>query len=136
MTHAKGVFRRYVLLTLFFCCTLLQPAIPKLLRLFEVSYPKIHTLAVLVSLLPMVLGAMITPELFSPLIPQKILATFESLPNPAMYPQYTDRTVGDLQFFVPDLWTPGFFPATGYALNTRTKKLCGATPQNKLGVAD
>jgi len=74
-------------------------------------------------------------ELFSPLIPAKVLKTFEALPKPVQYPQYTDSSVGKWQFFVPDTWTSGFFPVTAYALNTR-KNLCGATPANGLGTAD
>lgn len=74
-------------------------------------------------------------ELFSPLIPEKVFKTFEALPNPAQYPQYTDSSVGKWQYFVPDTWTSGFFPVTAYALNTR-KNLCGATPANGLGTAD
>ncbi|KAF9448915.1 glycoside hydrolase family 88 protein [Macrolepiota fuliginosa MF-IS2] len=84
---------------------------------------------------PTVLGATVPPELFSPLVPQKILATFQNLPNPTKYPQYTDQTVGAWQLFSPDTWTSGFFPATGYALNTR-KSLCGATSSNGLDIAD
>ena len=65
------------------------------------------------------------PELFSPVISDKILATFNaSLPQPARYPQYTDRTDGVWLFFNPDTWTSGFLPATGYALNKR-KLICG-----------
>lgn len=94
-----------------------------------------HALAALVLLTPNVLGATVPSELFSPLIPQKVLATFKSLPKPAQYPQYTDQEAGDWQFFAPDTWTSGFFPSTGYALNRR-KELCGATSSNQLGVAD
>lgn len=74
-------------------------------------------------------------QLFSPLIPQKVLATFNALPSPVQYPQYTDTTTGKWQYFTPWTWTSGFFPVTGYALNTR-KTLCGGTPANGLGVAD
>lgn len=77
----------------------------------------------------------IPAQLFSPLVPQKVLATFKSLPNPVQYPQWTDGTTGRWVLFNPDTWTSGFFPATGYALNTR-KHLCGATPENGLGSAD
>ncbi|KAH7889976.1 glycoside hydrolase family 88 protein [Phlebopus sp. FC_14] len=62
-------------------------------------------------------------ELYSPLIPQKVLATASSQQSPAKYPQYTDRVVGQWQWFLPDTWTSGFFPATLYELNTRTQ-LC------------
>lgn len=73
-------------------------------------------------------------QLFSPLVPQKVLATFKASPNPIQYPQYT--TIGGTwQFFSPNTWTSGFFPVTGYELNTRAK-LCPATPQNALGIAD
>lgn len=73
-------------------------------------------------------------QLFSPLVPQKVLATFKALPNPTKYPQYT-TTTGTWQYFSPDTWTSGFFPVTGYEVNTR-RKLCGATPANGLGIAD
>ncbi|KAJ3564120.1 hypothetical protein NP233_g8509 [Leucocoprinus birnbaumii] len=96
---------------------------------------KMHALAALVLLAPTVLGATVPAELFSPLIPQKVLATFKALPNPVQYPQYTDQNAGKWQYFAPDTWTSGFFPATGYALNTR-KQLCGATQSNQLGIAD
>ncbi|KAF8652756.1 hypothetical protein AX16_004252 [Volvariella volvacea WC 439] len=72
-------------------------------------------------------------QLFSPLIPQKVLATFQRLPNPIQYPQWTDRTNGLWALFNPDTWTSGFFPATLYALNTR-KQLCGTS--NGIGAAD
>jgi len=76
----------------------------------------------------------VNSELFSSLVPQKVLATFNALPNPIKYPQYT-TTTGTWQYFSPDTWTSGFFPATGYALNTR-KKLCSASDANGLGTAD
>ncbi|KAG6845713.1 hypothetical protein H0H87_004979 [Tephrocybe sp. NHM501043] len=73
-------------------------------------------------------------ELYSPIIPQKILATFNALPNPVKYPQWTN-TSGTWQYFSPDTWTSGFFPSTPYALNER-RSLCPATPENGLGIAD
>ncbi|TFK43016.1 glycoside hydrolase family 88 protein [Crucibulum laeve] len=88
-------------------------------------------------LLPLSGAAAATPptQLFSPLIPAKVLATFGALPKPIQYPQYTDTSAGKWLYFIPDTWTSGFFPTTPYALNTR-KTLCGATPQNGLGSAD
>ncbi|KAJ7090355.1 glycoside hydrolase family 88 protein [Mycena belliarum] len=74
-------------------------------------------------------------QLFSRLIPQKVLATAKSLPVPIQYPQYTDTSHGNWIDFDPDTWTSGFFPATLYALNTR-KALCGATPSNGLSAGD
>lgn len=74
-------------------------------------------------------------QLFSPLIPLKVSNTFALLPSPIQYPQYTDTTAGKWILFDPNLWTSGFFPVTGYALNTRLA-LCGATPANGLGMAD
>lgn len=62
-------------------------------------------------------------ELFSPLVAQKVLATAQNVQNPPKYPQWTDRDQGAWQFFLPDTWTTGFFPATLYALNTRAS-LC------------
>ncbi|KAJ7221714.1 glycoside hydrolase family 88 protein [Mycena pura] len=75
------------------------------------------------------------PQLFSNLIPQKVLATYKSLPSPVQYPQYTDTSVGHWLDFSPDTWTSGFFPTTLYALNTR-KSICGATAVNGLTAAD
>lgn len=81
------------------------------------------------------LGSALPEQLFSSSIPIKVAATFGALPNPVQYPQYTDSTAGDWQYFVPNTWTSGFFPATGYALDTR-QRLCGATPANALGTAN
>ncbi|PPQ67671.1 hypothetical protein CVT25_012699 [Psilocybe cyanescens] len=75
------------------------------------------------------------PELFSSDIPTKVLATFKALPRSIQYPQYTDTGPGKWLYFSPNTWTSGFFPVTGYALNTR-KQLCGATPVNGLNNAD
>ncbi|KAF7353694.1 Glycoside hydrolase family 88 protein [Mycena venus] len=80
-------------------------------------------------------GQTVPAQLFSNLIPQKVLATAKALPAPIQYPQYTDTSVGDWQYFVPDTWTSGFFPTTLYALNTR-KTICGATAANGLGAAN
>ncbi|KAJ7118790.1 glycoside hydrolase family 88 protein [Mycena epipterygia] len=84
---------------------------------------------------PLIATQTVPAQLFSSLIPQKVLATAKLLPAPIQYPQYTDTSVGDWLDFVPDTWTSGFFPTTLYALNTR-KTLCGATPANGLSVAD
>ena len=75
-----------------------------------------------------------TPLLVSSLIPQKVLATFNALPNPVKYPEYT-TTDGIWQYFSPDTWTSGFFPASLYALNTRFG-LCYSSATNGLGGAD
>ncbi|KIJ69657.1 glycoside hydrolase family 88 protein [Hydnomerulius pinastri MD-312] len=72
---------------------------------------------------PDVSGLTWPSELYSSLIPQKVLATANTQHNPPQYPQYTDRIVGEWQWFSPDTWTSGFFPATLYELNTRTQ-LC------------
>jgi hypothetical protein len=61
------------------------------------------------------------PELFSPCIYLKVLNTFESLPNPIKYPEYTDSIAGKWLDFAPDTWTSGFLPATAYALHTRNR---------------
>lgn len=66
---------------------------------------------------------LIPSELFSPLISQKVLATAQTNRSPPQYPQWTDRTSGQWQWFSPDTWTIGFFPSTLYALDTRNK-LC------------
>ncbi|KIM49493.1 glycoside hydrolase family 88 protein [Hebeloma cylindrosporum] len=79
--------------------------------------------------------AAIPSELFASLLPQKVLDTFNALPSPIQYPQYTDTVAGEWVYFSPDTWTSGFLPTIGYAMNTR-KALCGATPTNGLGSAD
>ncbi|EMD34410.1 glycoside hydrolase family 88 protein [Gelatoporia subvermispora B] len=66
------------------------------------------------------------PELFSPLIAQKIATIAAAIPSPMMYPQYTDRVEGVWQYFKPDEWTTGFFPATLYAMHQRAQ-LCPST---------
>ncbi|KAF9265801.1 glycoside hydrolase family 88 protein [Marasmius fiardii PR-910] len=65
-------------------------------------------------------------ELYSPLIPQKVLRSYSSLPSPIQYPQWTDQSVGKWDYFVPDTWTSGFFPATLYEMHNR-QNLC---PEN------
>lgn len=77
--------------------------------------------------------ATIPPELFSPLVTQKVLATAKTPPNPIQFPQYTDATVGNWLLFNPDTWTTGFFPATLYEMNRR-QKLCG--DKHGVGSAD
>ncbi|KAJ8522658.1 hypothetical protein ONZ45_g784 [Pleurotus djamor] len=71
------------------------------------------------------------PELFSPLVAQKILATAKTLPNPMRFPQFTDSSAGKWQLFNPDTWTSGFFPVTLYEMNRR-QMLCG----NSKGLGD
>lgn len=73
-------------------------------------------------------------QLYSPLVPGKILAATNALPASIQYPQFT-TTAGRWRLFAPDTWTSGFHPATLYALHQRTK-LCGATNSNGLGAAD
>ncbi|KAJ7043078.1 glycoside hydrolase family 88 protein [Mycena alexandri] len=92
----------------------------------------VYLLAVLA---PLVAAQTVPAQLYSGLIPQKVLATAKSLPAAIQYPQYTDTSVGHWLDFVPDTWTSAFFPTTLYALNTR-QKLCGATPSNGLAAAN
>lgn len=76
-------------------------------------------------LLPFLTRAATPPaELYSPLIGQKVL-TIASNESVGLYPEYTDRTQGIWKYFDPNTWTTGFFPATLYALNTRSQ-LCSA----------
>jgi hypothetical protein len=86
------------------------------------------------SVILLVKSAKPPPELFHPLVPKKVLATFQALSNPIKYPQYT-TTNGIWEHFNPDTWTSGFLPATGYAINKR-KTLCGVSDANGLGAAD
>ena len=68
------------------------------------------------------------PELFSPLVTQKFLATAQTQQNPPEYPQYTTHT-GVWDYFVPDTWTSGFFPVALYALRDRAT-LCPSSGLN------
>ena len=85
------------------------------------------------STLPFVLAG-VSPDLFSSLIAEKSLATFNALPSPIEYPQYTEIT-GEWMYFTSNTWTSAFFPSSLYLLNTRAK-LCGATASNGLRTAD
>jgi len=93
-----------------------------------------HSLICISTLFVIASAAKPPVELFSPLVPQKVLATLNALPVPTKYPQYTNRE-GTWLYFSPNSWTSGFFPATAYALNTR-KDLCGASDANGLDAAD
>ncbi|KAK0442846.1 glycoside hydrolase family 88 protein [Armillaria borealis] len=79
------------------------------------------------------LAQIVATNLYSPLIPSKVLATANKLNN--KFPQYTDSSAGVWKLFSADKWTSGFFPATLYALEKR-KALCGATSANRLNAAD
>ncbi|KAH8995827.1 d-4,5 unsaturated-glucuronyl hydrolase-like protein [Lactarius hatsudake] len=60
------------------------------------------------------------PQLFSPLIAQKLLTSAQRTPGiPISYPQYTTRDTGVWLYFGADTWTSGFLPATFYALAER-----------------
>ncbi|KAF9258051.1 glycoside hydrolase family 88 protein [Marasmius fiardii PR-910] len=73
-------------------------------------------------------------ELLSPLIPQKLQNTFNSLPQPVQYPQYTDSSrPGKWLFFVPDTWTSAFFPTTLYEMDRR-QTLCGGSNVSGVGI--
>ncbi|KAI5119103.1 hypothetical protein M0805_004873 [Coniferiporia weirii] len=67
------------------------------------------------------------PELFSPLIYEKFLATASNEPNPAQYPEYTDTVKGVWDYFSPNTWTTGFFPAGLYELHRRQSLCLGAS---------
>ncbi|KAH8832000.1 glucuronyl hydrolase [Flagelloscypha sp. PMI_526] len=76
----------------------------------------------------------VPPELYSSIIPQKVLATYQKIPDPIQYPQIT-TTSGTWQLSGADQWTSGFFPAIVYALEERTR-LCGASESNGLNIAN
>ncbi|KAH9034051.1 d-4,5 unsaturated-glucuronyl hydrolase-like protein [Lactarius deliciosus] len=60
------------------------------------------------------------PQLFSPLIAQKLLASAQRTPGiPTSYPQYTTRDTGVWLYFGADTWTSGFLPTAFYALAER-----------------
>ncbi|KAF4604214.1 hypothetical protein EYR40_001397 [Pleurotus pulmonarius] len=64
------------------------------------------------------------PELFSPLVAQKVLAAAKAPLSPILFPQYTDAAVGKWLLFNGDAWATSFFPATLYEMHRR-QKLCG-----------
>jgi hypothetical protein len=67
------------------------------------------------------------PQLFSPLIAQKLLACTQLTQGvPTSYPQYTTRDTGVWRYFGADTWTSGFLPATFYALAERAS-ICPGT---------
>ncbi|KAG9040195.1 hypothetical protein FRB95_000124 [Tulasnella sp. JGI-2019a] len=69
----------------------------------------------------------IPPELYSPLITQKLLAVAQNVSNPLQYPEYTTPPpygdkIGRWQYFPTDTWTNGFFPASLALLAERAQK--------------
>ncbi len=78
------------------------------------------------------LAQIVATNLYSSLIPTKVLATANELNN--KFSQYTD-SAGVWKLFSADKWTSGFFPVTLYALEKR-KALCKATSANGLDAAD
>lgn len=83
-----------------------------------------RNLIVAVLAVPLALATTVPPELFSPLVARKVLATANTLPSPIQYPQYTDATTGNWLLFNSDAWSSGFFPSTLYEMHRR-QKLCG-----------
>lgn len=65
------------------------------------------------------------PELFSPLIAQKLLATATNVTTsstsgvPTLFPHCTTRDTGKWLYSAPEWWTSGFLPATLYAMHER-----------------
>lgn len=65
-------------------------------------------------------------ELYSQLVSSKILATAQDRRDGKSYPHNTDRVNGIWNYVHTDWWTSGFFPATLYSMNRRSK-LCPKT---------
>ena len=83
---------------------------------------------------------LLPPELFSPLITQKLFATARLAQSVrGSYPQYTTRDTGEWLFFGADTWTSGFLPATFYALAERAalcpRSMNGTTRKRWLDIA-
>ncbi|KAF9533880.1 glycoside hydrolase family 88 protein [Crepidotus variabilis] len=95
---------------------------------------KLQIIALKISILVSHVLAAAPAQLFSPLVAQKVHNTFKLLPNPLQFPHTTDSTKGAWGLVDPNWWTSGFFPGTGYLMNTR-KALCG-DPTNELGTTD
>lgn len=94
-------------------------------------------LLALASILPSLVQCATFPEeLFSPLIPSKILAASSKVPSDlSSMPYEADTATGKYGLHGIDWWTSGYFPATPYAVYTRSQ-LCEPTEQNGLGSAD
>lgn len=86
------------------------------------------SLFVLLAVASSVFSATVPPELYSPLISSKVLATAQAQGgNPTQYPQNTDQgPLGAWQYYTADQWTSGFFPDLIYKLNVRAE-LCPST---------
>ena len=97
-------------------------------------------LCVMLFLAPAFGYPLLPPELFSPLIAQKLFATARLAQSvPGSYPQYTTRDTGEWLFFGADTWTSGFLPATFYALAERAalcpRSMHGTTREQWLDIA-
>jgi hypothetical protein len=81
---------------------------------------------IIVASFPVLISCVAIPsELFSSLISQKILVTFQSLPTPILYPHVTD-SMGKWINHSINWWTAGFLPASSYLLLAR-QKMCNST---------
>jgi hypothetical protein len=68
------------------------------------------------------------PELYSEVVTRKLLDTANQFPamavgKKALFPQFTDKDLGQWIWIDRDSWSSGFLPATLYEMNTR-KLLC------------
>jgi len=88
---------------------------------------KTATLFIVANIPALISSVAIPSELFSLLIPQKVLSTFQSLPTPILYPHITDSVEGKWIDYSINWWTSGFLPATSYLLLAR-QKMCNSTP--------
>lgn len=73
-------------------------------------------------------------ELFSNLIPQKLLKTAEQISQDFKYPEMTNGE-GKWILEPANRWSAGFVPASLYALQQRTE-FCKPTQENGLALAD
>lgn len=87
---------------------------------------KIATLFVVANTPVLISSVTIPPELFSLLIPQKVLSTFQSLSTPILYPHITDSVEGKWIDHSVNWWTSGFLPAIGYLMLAR-QRMCNST---------
>ena len=86
---------------------------------------QIGTLIVVANFPVLISCVTISSELFSSLIPQKVLATFQSLPTPILFPHVTDSIEGKWIDHSINWWTSGFLPASSYLLLAR-QKMCNS----------
>jgi len=90
------------------------------------SLAPLLALVLLLGALPVSWTAEPPKELYSRIVSSKVLATAGDRRDGQSYPHNTDQVNGTWNYVGTDWWTSGFFPATLYSMNRRSK-LCPST---------